>query len=78
LLLSEHKHRDNAATNLNSKNTKSRKLARLQGGVGTGAKEDESSTGHVWACWISPCYGARFETYEPFISLNFQIFFGPR
>jgi hypothetical protein len=27
-------------------------------------------------CWISPCYGpfslgARFETYEPFISLTF-------
>jgi hypothetical protein len=36
-----------------------------------------------WArvgCWISPCYcsfslGARFETYEPFISLIFQFFF---
>jgi hypothetical protein len=32
--------------------------------------------------WISPCYGpfslgARFETYEPFIFLIFQIF-GPR
>jgi hypothetical protein len=31
-------------------------------------------------CWISPCYGpfwlgARFETYEPFIFLVFQIFF---
>jgi hypothetical protein len=31
-------------------------------------------------CWISPCYGlfvlgACFETYEPFISLNFQFFF---
>jgi hypothetical protein len=30
-------------------------------------------------CWISPCYGLlslgmRFETYEPFISLIFQIF----
>jgi hypothetical protein len=38
-----------------------------------------------WAhlgCWISPCYGrfsrdARFETYELFISLIFQKFFGP-
>jgi hypothetical protein len=37
-----------------------------------------------WAhfgCWISPCYGplslsARFETYEPFISLIFQLFSG--
>jgi hypothetical protein len=32
-------------------------------------------------CWISPCYGpfslgARFETYDPFISLIFQFFFG--
>jgi hypothetical protein len=32
-------------------------------------------------CWISPCYGlfspdARFETYEPFISLMFQILGG--
>jgi hypothetical protein len=32
-------------------------------------------------CWISPCYGpfslgARFETYEPFISLIFQFFSG--
>jgi len=32
-------------------------------------------------CWISPCYGpfslgARFENYEPFISLIFQIFSG--
>jgi hypothetical protein len=40
-----------------------------------------------WArlgCWISPCYGlfslgARFGTYETFISLIFSIsFFGPR
>jgi hypothetical protein len=32
-------------------------------------------------CWISPCYGpfsfgARFETYEPVISLIFQFFSG--
>jgi hypothetical protein len=32
-------------------------------------------------CWISPCYGpfslgTRFETYEPFISLIFQIVSG--
>jgi hypothetical protein len=48
-LLSEHKHCDNVATNLNSKNTRSRMVASLQGNVGTGAKEDLSSTGHVWA-----------------------------
>jgi len=37
-----------------------------------------------WArlgCWISPYYGqfwfgVRFETYKPFVSLIFQIFFG--
>jgi hypothetical protein len=32
-------------------------------------------------CWISPFYGpfslgARFETYEPFVSLIFQFFSG--
>jgi hypothetical protein len=45
-----------------------------------------SLQGSYWAhlgCWISPCYGpfwlgARFEIYEPFISLVFQNFFGPR
>jgi len=39
-----------------------------------------------WArlgCWISPCYGpfslgARFETYEPFISLILPFFFSGR
>jgi hypothetical protein len=50
--------------------------------VGTGEKEDVK----YWAplgCCISPCYGpfshgARFETYEPFISLNFKKNFGSR
>jgi len=49
LLLSEHKHCDNAATNSNSKNARSRMVASLQGSMGTGTKEDKSSTGHVWA-----------------------------
>jgi len=45
-----------------------------------GTKEDESSTGRVLGCWISPCYGpfslgARFENYEPYISLIFHILF---
>jgi hypothetical protein len=49
--------------------------------VGTGTKEDESITGRVLGCWISPCYspfslGARFETYEPYISLIFNSFSG--
>jgi hypothetical protein len=38
-------------------------------------KEDESSTGHVWAAGFHHVT-ARFETYEPFISLSFQFFFG--
>jgi hypothetical protein len=49
LLLSEHKHCDNAATNSNSENARSRMMASLQGSVGTGKKEDESSTGCTWA-----------------------------
>jgi hypothetical protein len=51
---------------------------REYGGKGRGVK--------YWArlgCWISPCYGpsslgARFEIFEPFISLIFKLFFGPR
>jgi hypothetical protein len=50
----------------------------LRVSVSTGAK--------YWkrlGCWISQCYGpfslgARFETYEPFISLIFQFSSGPR
>jgi len=49
LLLSEHKHFDNAATNSNSENARSRTMASLPGSVGVGTKEDESSTGRVWA-----------------------------
>jgi hypothetical protein len=48
-LLSEHKHCDNAATNSNSAEARSRMVASLRGSVGTGTKEDESSTGLVWA-----------------------------
>jgi len=48
-LLSEHKHCDNMATNSNSKNARSRMVASLHGSVGTGTKEDESSTGYVCA-----------------------------
>jgi hypothetical protein len=46
-LLSEHKHCDNAATNSNSENARSRMVASLRGSVGAGTKEDELSTGHV-------------------------------
>jgi hypothetical protein len=48
-VLSEHKHCDNAATNVNSENGRSRMEASSAGSVGTGTKVDESSTGRVWA-----------------------------
>jgi len=40
---------DNAATNSNSKNARSRMVASLRGRVGTGTEEGESSNGRVWA-----------------------------
>jgi hypothetical protein len=52
LLLSEHKHYDNAATNLNSENARTRMVSSLQGSVGTGTKEGESSTGCIWAAGL--------------------------
>ena len=39
LLLSEHKHCHNAATNWNSENARSRMIARLWGNVGTGTRK---------------------------------------
>jgi hypothetical protein len=48
-LLSEHKHCDNAATNSNSENVRSRMVASFRGSVGTGTKENESSIGRVRA-----------------------------
>jgi hypothetical protein len=39
LLLSEHKHFNNGATNLNSRNARSKMVASLRGSVGTGTKE---------------------------------------
>ena len=65
LLLSEHKHCDNVATNSSSKNARSRMVASLQGSVGVGTKEDESSTGRVWAAGFHHVMAhshARFET----------------
>jgi hypothetical protein len=47
----------------------------LWGRVGTGTKEDESSIGCVWTAGFHHVTArfrlARFETYEPFISLFF-------
>jgi hypothetical protein len=48
LLLSEHKRCDNTATNSKSVNSRSRMVASLWGSMGTGMKEDESSTGCIW------------------------------
>jgi hypothetical protein len=47
--------------------------------MGTGAKEDESSTGHIWAAGFHQSYGlfslgVCFETCELFIYLNFKFF----
>ena len=47
LLLSEHKHCHNAATNSSSENARSRMVASLSGSFGTGKKEDESNTGRI-------------------------------
>jgi hypothetical protein len=49
LLLSEHKHCDNTATNSNSENVRSKMVRILRGSLGTGTKKDESNTGHIWA-----------------------------
>ena len=46
---SEHKHYNNPATNSNSENARSRMMASLRGSIGMGTKEDESSTGCIWA-----------------------------
>jgi hypothetical protein len=77
-MLSEHKHCDKAATNSNSENARSRMMASLQGSMGMGTKEDESSTGRISAAGfhhVPFSLGMRFETHELFISLVFQIFF---
>jgi len=49
MLLSEHKHCNNAATNLNSENARSRMMASLWGNMGVVMNEVESSTGRIWA-----------------------------
>jgi hypothetical protein len=45
------------------------------GSMSMGAKEDESSTGHIWAAGFHLfSLGGCFETYKLFISLIFQFF----
>jgi hypothetical protein len=56
-------------------------VASLRGSVGMGTKEDESSTGCIWAAGFHRVMACSplarvFENYEPFISLIFQIFLG--
>jgi hypothetical protein len=48
-MFSEHKHSDIAKTNSSSESARRRMVANLWGSVDTGTKEDESSTGRVWA-----------------------------
>ena len=47
LVISEHKHCDDAATNSNRKKARSRIVACLRGSAGTVTKEDESNTERV-------------------------------
>jgi hypothetical protein len=78
LLLSEHKHCDDAATNLNSEDARSRMVAGLRGSVGTGTKEDKSSTGRVGAAGFH-LVTAHFHLARVLkLTLIFQIFFGLR
>jgi len=81
LLLSEHKHCDNAATKSNSEKARSRIVVSLRGSMGTGTKGDESSTGrvcaagfhHVTARSLLPRVLKLMNLYF----FNFQIFLGP-
>jgi len=56
-------------------------VAGLLGSAGTGKKEDESSTGRVWAAGFHlvtvRSHLARVLKHVPFISFNFPIFFLP-
>jgi hypothetical protein len=49
LALSEHRQCDNAATNANSESARSSMEASSAGRREYGAKEDQSSTGRIWA-----------------------------
>jgi hypothetical protein len=52
---------------------KSKGFCRFSMGMGT--KEDESSTGSIWAAGFHCFTGACYENYEPFISLISPFFF---
>jgi len=75
--LSEHEHCDNTTTNSNSENARSRIVASLLWSVGTGTKEDESSTGRVWAAGFHHVTArSRLARVTELISLILQIFGG--
>ena len=79
-LLSEHKYCDNASTNSNSENARSRMLASLRGSVGTGTKQDEPSTGRLWAAGFHHVsVPSRLASFLKLMNLicffNFPIFF---
>jgi hypothetical protein len=81
-LHSEHKHCDNAATISNSENARSRMVASLRGSEGTETKEDESSTGRVWAAGfhhVTACSRLVrvFKLMNSFF-FNFPFFFSSR
>jgi hypothetical protein len=67
-------HCDNAATNANSENARSRMEASSTGNHKYGGKLRLVKYWARLGCWISPGYGpfsfgGSFETYEPFIYL---------
>ena len=77
------KHCENAETNANSENARSRMVASSAGKRAYGDKRRWVKYWVRMGCWISPCHGPvslgeGFETYKPFISLVFQFFFSGR
>jgi hypothetical protein len=65
----EHKNRDIVATNVNGEKVRSRMKTSSAGKCEYGGKEDESSTGCVWAAGFHHvttifAIDVRFETYE--------------
>jgi hypothetical protein len=79
----ENKHCDNAETNANSENARSRMEVSSTGKRAYGGKGRRARYWSRLGCWISPFYspfslGARFKSYKPFISLIFNFLFGPQ
>ena len=75
ILIAFWTHCDNAATNSNSENAKSRMVASLQGSVGTGTKEDESSVGLLDFTTLRPILAWMFWNLWTIYFFNFPNFF---